>query len=173
MKLPIIYFGDPILRKKGAIVPEITDEIRQLIDDMIETMDDVNGLGLAAPQVNRSLALFMTRVPIEGPDDTWTEGKLRVFINPKIIAYSEELWSCTEGCLSIPGLYEEVLRPMKVTVRATDVNGQEFVEEFMGLEAHAVMHENDHINGVLFIDRLPPKLRKEIEPFLRKIKKSK
>jgi peptide deformylase len=171
MKLSLAYYGDPILRKKGSPVVEINDEIRQLVADMIETMEANNGIGLAAPQVHRSLALFITSVPLEGPDDTSIPGTLRVFINPKIISYSKEQWECSEGCLSIPLLYGSVNRPLKVTVQATDLDGREFIQEFEGLEAHAVMHENDHINGVLFIDRIRGKERKELEPQLREVKK--
>jgi len=170
-KLPLAYYGDPILRKKGARVETINDGIRQLANDMIDTMKESNGLGLAAPQVHHSLAMFVICVPTQQPDESWLPGKVRVFINPKIVSYSDDLWGYVEGCLSIPTIYEDVLRPFKVTVTATDLEGNEFTEEFEGLEAHAVMHENDHINGVLFIDRLSAKKRKELEPRLRQIKK--
>jgi peptide deformylase len=171
MKLPLAYYGNPILRKKGEPIKEITSEIKKLVNDMIETVSDLNGLGLAAPQVHKSLLLFIICVPIQGPDeDTWLPGKLHVFINPKIIEYSEERSCYSEGCLSIPGLYEDVERPIKVKVRALGLDGKEFEEEFEGLEAHAVMHENDHINGVLFIDRLDKASKKRIESRLREIK---
>lgn len=171
MKLPLTYYGNPVLRKKAAKVEKINDDVRTLVHDMIETMEAHNGLGLAAPQVNRSLAIFIIQVPIQNPDETFTPGPLKVFINPKIIAYSEETWDYVEGCLSIPGVYENVTRPYKVTITALNLDGEEFTEDFTELEAHAVMHENDHINGVLFIDRLPPKKKKEMETPLRNIKK--
>lgn len=174
MKLPLAYYGNPILRKKTVKVTEITDEIRQLVEEMIETMREHNGIGLAAPQVNRSISLFVTEVPIrvEGePEEKWLPGKVRVFINPKLTDHSKEEWLRGEGCLSIPGVYGEVSRPITVTVQATDLDGNEFTEEFSWLEARAIMHENDHINGVLFIDRMHGKERKQLEPQLNEVKR--
>ena len=171
MKLPLAYYGNPILRKKGERINEITDEIRKFINDMIETMVSHDGLGLAAPQVHRSLAIFITHVPIQTGPDQWLPGKIRVFINPKIISHSEELNSRGEACLSIPGVYGAVARPLRITIEATDLEGKRFVEDFSDLDARVVMHENDHINGVLMIDRIQGKERKELESRLREIKK--
>lgn len=171
MKLPLAYYGNPILRKKGVPVEKIDETIRQLVHDMDETREANNGCGLAAPQVHQSLALFITNVAHYNEDGIVIPGKLRVFINPKILSYSKELWPCEQGCLSIPGIHGEVIRPAKVTIEATNLEGERFTEEFSYLEAQTVMHENDHINGVLFIDRLPQKERKELEKYLRDIKK--
>lgn len=171
MKLPLAYFGDSILRKKGAPVEKIDETIHQLVKDMAETMEANDGCGLAAPQVHLSLALFITCIPRYIDEETVLPGELRVFINPKIISYSEQVWPCQEGCLSIPGLRETVVRPLEVTVQATDLEGKTFQETFVGFDAHVIMHENDHINGVLFIDRLPPRRKKDIESYLREIKK--
>ena len=171
MKLPLAYYGDPILRKKGMRVDEINDELRQLINDMEETMLSHDGLGLAAPQVSRSLALFITNIAKQVGPDEWVPGQTRVFINPKILEYSDEEWFRGEGCLSIPGVYGPVQRPMRIKVEATDINGERFTQEFSGLEARAIMHENDHINGVLFIDRIRGKEREKMEPELRAVKK--
>src|SRR5437868_14502376 len=100
MKLPLAYYGDPILRKKGVKVEEINDEIRQLVADMIETMRESNGIGIAAQQVHKALNLFITEAPIPVPEDgdkvRWEDGKLRVFINPKILTHSEEHWTQDE-----------------------------------------------------------------------------
>jgi len=170
MKLPLAYYGNPILRKKCSQIEKIHEEIRQLVKDMTDTLIEHNGLGLAAPQVHRDLRLFITAVPIEQPDGKWLAGQLRVFINPTIVSVSEEINSRSEGCLSIPSLYLEVIRPERVTVRATDLEGTIFEEEFSGLEARCILHENDHINGVLFIDRIPKKARKDIELKLKEIK---
>lgn len=134
-------------------------------------MEANNGCGLAAPQVRQSLSLFITCIPRYIDEDTVLPGELRVFINPKIVAYSQEVWPCQEGCLSIPGLRETVVRPLKVTIQATNLEGQTFEEEFVGFDAHVIMHENDHINGVLYIDRLPPRRKKEIESYLKEIKR--
>ncbi|MBA3958704.1 MAG: peptide deformylase [Parachlamydiaceae bacterium] len=175
MILPIMYYGNPVLRKKTGCVDGIDAELRQLVQDMIETMDATDGAGLAAPQVNKSLSLFITKHPILVGEDTpkahYIEGKLRIFINPKILAYSEEMTVRSEGCLSIPGLYGDVVRPISIKVQATNLEGELFEEELSGNDARAFMHENDHINGVLYIDRLSPKERKMLEPHLHKIKK--
>jgi len=171
MKLPLAYYGDPILRKKGAPVIKIDETIHQLVKDMAETMEANDGCGLAAPQVHQSLTLFITCIPQYVDEDTVLPGELRVFINPKIIAYSEAVWPCKEGCLSIPGLRETVVRPFEVTVQATDLDGRDFQDCFKGFDAHVILHENDHINGVLFIDRLPPRRKKELDSYLREIKK--
>jgi peptide deformylase len=171
MKLPLAYYGDPVLRKKGTPVDKIDETIHQLVKDMAETMEANDGCGLAAPQVHQSLTLFITCIPRYIDEETVLPGELRVFINPKIISYSQEVWPCQEGCLSIPGLRETVVRPLKVTIQATDLEGKTFQESFVGFDAHVIMHENDHINGVLFIDRLPPRRKKDIEGYLREIKK--
>lgn len=171
MKLPLAYFGDPILRKKTVRVNEINDEIRQFVADMYETMIANDGCGLAANQVHSDKAIFVTCIPKYLENDVVLPGKLRVFINPKIIGHSEEVWPCHEACLSIPKLSAVVVRPFKVTFEATDLEGNLFTEEFVEFDAHVMMHENDHINGVLFIDRLPPQKKKEIEPYLKEIKK--
>lgn len=171
MKLPLTYYGNPILRKKTKQIDAIDDEIRQLVVDMEETVVAYNGVGLAAPQIGRSIALFITLIPQFVDDKTTLPGKLRVFINPKVLNYSQDAWPCQEGCLSIPQFWDTVERPLKVTLEATDLEGNRFVEEFAGFDAHVILHENDHLNGVLFIDRLPPKRRKELEGFLREVKK--
>jgi len=171
MKLPLAYYGNPILRKKGSAVVVIDEKIHELVKDMVETMEANDGCGLAAPQVHLSLNLFITCIPQYVDKKTVLPGERRVFINPKIISYSEEVWPCKEACLSIPGLREMVVRPLKVTVQATDLEGKGFEESFSGFDAHVIMHENDHINGVLFIDRLSAQRKKELAHSLREIKK--
>jgi len=171
MKLKLAYYGNPILRKKAKPVHEINNEIKELVADMIVAMDEKDGIGLAAPQVSVSIALFITRVPIEKDHDEWDRGDVRVFINPKILNYSKEEDSFSEGCLSIPKVYGDVFRPLKITVEATDLDGNNFREEFNNLHARVVLHENDHLNGVLFIDRLDTEERKLIDSKLRDIKK--
>lgn len=171
MKLTFAYYGNPILRKKALPVGPITDEIKDLIAAMIESMDQKDGIGIAAPQVSHSLALFITRVPIEKENDEWDQGEVKIFINPKILEYSKEEDSYSEGCLSIPKVYGDVFRPVKIKVEATDISGNRFVEEFSGLNARAILHENDHINGVLFIDRMNADERKLLDAKLRDIKK--
>jgi peptide deformylase len=171
MKLPLAYYGNPILRKKGAKVESITDEIRSLVSDMIETMNESNGIGIAAPQVHRSLALFITSPPVEGQDGVYHPGTPKVYINPMIIAHGDDSWVHDEACLSIPKVRGEVERPKMIKIQAMDLNGVIFEEELYGWDARVFLHENDHINGVLFIDRIKGKKRKEMEPSLREIKK--
>jgi peptide deformylase len=172
MKLSLAYYGDPILRKKTKRVAEITQEIKDLVADMIETMHVYKGIGLAAPQVHRDLAIFITYVPQEQPDGKWIPGPLKVFINAKVLSISEEEEIRSEGCLSMPKLYGEVSRPVKIKIQATDLEGKQFEEELQGLDARCFLHENDHINGVLFIDRIFGKARKDLEPKLKEIKKN-
>ncbi|KAF3362796.1 Peptide deformylase [Chlamydiales bacterium STE3] len=171
MILELAYYGESVLRKKAQPIEKINDEIRNLVSDMVETMHAKNGIGLAAPQVFYSLNLFIIQIPEQGPDDTTLPGTLRVFINPRIISVSENSCIYQEGCLSIPKLYENVERPIEVTVEAQGLDGEIFLEKFTGYSARAILHENDHINGVLFIDRIKGKKRQEIEPILRQIKK--
>jgi peptide deformylase len=173
MLLKIYYYGHPILRKHCEPVKEITDEIRKLAYDMIETMDKNNGVGLAAPQVGYSIRMFVLRDYIFTEDGHWTLSEQpKVYINPKITRPSEHLIPDTEACLSLPGLRLQVNRPDKITIEAIDLEGNIFVEELEGYNARVRMHENDHINGVLFIDRIEANIRKKIEPVLKEMKKN-
>lgn len=171
MKLQITYYGNPILRKKGEPVQEITDEIRQLVRDMIETCDAHNGIGLAAQQVGRPLRLFILRRYIHHPDGKWGVSEPKVYINTKILEHSKETEVDTEGCLSFPRLRFSVERPSKIKVESTNLEGERIVEEIDGYNARVIMHENDHTNGVLYIDRVDDKTRRMLEPELREIKK--
>lgn len=169
MKLPLAYYGNPILRKKATLIESITPELEQLIADMVETMMAFKGIGLAAPQVNRSLAVFIACFIEE--EEKIDPSKIRTFINPKILSYSPEQADHSEGCLSIPKIYRDVRRPLSIHVAALDLKGNAFTEEFHGYDARIILHELDHLHGVLFIDRLPGKERKALEIQLRAIKK--
>ena len=151
--LEIKTLGDEVLKKQAALVPKVDRNIQELVQGMFEAMEKGNGLGLAAPQVGELKRVFVTHVP----DDD-----LRVFINPEILATSEEQVPYEEGCLSIPGLYAEVTRSAWVTIQARNENGRLFTVDVSGLLARVVQHELDHLNGVLFIDRLPEKKRQRI-----------
>lgn len=170
MILKLAYYGNPILRKKCRAVDSINDEIRNLIEDMVETMIEHNGIGLAAPQVNRDLRIFITAVPVELSNDEWEKGELLVFINPKIVSVSKESAIRQEGCLSIPKVYGDVSRPTRITIQAQDINGNSFEREYTGLQARCCLHENDHLNGVLYLDRMLEKERKLLNPLLKKVK---
>ncbi len=171
MILKLAYYGEAILRKKCAKVETITPEVTQLIQDMIETMQDCRGYGIAAPQVHHDKALFVICPHYKDENDEWQPGKIQVFLNPVILEKSEECTIASEGCLSIPKLYGDVKRPKRILIKAMDENGVEFTNEYTDFEAHIVLHENDHINGVLFIDRLSSTEKKGIEHKLRDLKK--
>jgi peptide deformylase len=172
MLLKIYHYGHSVLRKHCKPIEEITDEIRQLALDMIETMDKTNGIGLAAPQVGHPIRMFVCRNYIFGEDGNWTLSEPKVYINPKLSSPSDRILTDTEGCLSFPKLRLEIDRPDGIIVEALDIHGNPFREEVEGYNARVRMHENDHINGVLFIDRVDANTRKKIDPLLREIKKN-
>lgn len=169
--LPFAYYGDPILRKVADPITEITDDIRKLVGDMIETMDASEGLGLAAPQVHHSIKLFVIRTPIETEQDEYELGEVKVFINPKLSLPGEETWIASEGCLSIPTIESDVERPKEITVEYTSIDGNIITQRFSGWAARVIMHENDHIDGILFIDRLDPDEKSKLAPFLQNLEK--
>ncbi|MEN8194632.1 MAG: peptide deformylase [Bacteroidota bacterium] len=161
MILPIIATGDPILRKIGKNIDKDYPNLQELIENMRETMHNSYGVGLAAPQVGRPIRLFMVdTAPFaeneELEEDVRKELKNfnRVFINAKIIKEEGELWSFNEGCLSIPGINEEVERKPVITIEYFDENFKKQTEVLSGLPARVVQHEYDHIEGILFTDRI-------------------
>lgn len=172
MKRPLVYYNNPVLRKRCKDVGKVTDEVLKLVEDLKDTLAATEtGIGLSAPQINSSLRVFITHVPLENEEGSNNTGVLRVFIDPKIISYSEKLTVRDEGCLSIPGLYAPVIRPSSVLLETTTLEGKRETQEYHGFEARCILHENDHINGVLFIDRLTRNDRKDVENQLRKIKR--
>ncbi len=152
----ILTYPDPRLRDVAKPVGEITDEIRQLVEDMAETMYDAPGVGLAANQIGEDKRIFI--IDIAGEDEP---SNLLVFINPEILAQSgSQVFN--EGCLSFPGASEEIKRAERVKVRALNLEGKAFELEAEGLLAVAIQHENDHLNGVLMVDKLSALKRKLI-----------
>ena len=146
--LEILKYPDPRLREVGEPVEEVTDEIRALVESMAETMYDAPGCGLAATQVGVKKRIFV--IDIAGDDEP---SDLKVFINPEILeASGNQSWD--EGCLSFPGATEEIRRAEKVSVRALDQHGKPFELNADGLMAIAIQHENDHLDGILMIDKL-------------------
>jgi len=148
--LPLRYFPDGILFQKCEPVPEVTDEIRTLAQDMILTMMIEKGIGLAAPQVGKLLRMFV--VDVEWPKGT-EQADPHVFINPTV-EFKGPLIKSVEGCLSFPGETAELERAKEILVRALGLDGQEFVMEADGVLAVAIQHENDHLEGKTFSDRL-------------------
>jgi peptide deformylase len=159
--LEILEFPDPRLRTKAEPVAEVTDAIRRLVDDMLETMYDAPGIGLAATQVNVHRRVLVI-------DISEDRNQPQVFINPEVEILDPELGEYDEGCLSVPGFYETVCRPRRVAVTALDRNGDAFSRELDGLLAICLQHEIDHLEGKLFVDYISPLKRQRIRKKLEK-----
>lgn len=160
-KLTILEFPDERLRTKAAPVVTVDDEVRRLVDDMLETMYDARGIGLAATQVD----VHRRVIVIDVSDD---QSQPLVLINPEYTPLGEEREPMQEGCLSIPEYYAEVPRALRVYLKALDRDGQPYEMEADGLLAHCIQHENDHLEGVLFVDYLSPLKRDRV---LKKMQK--
>ena len=153
----ILTFGEPALRERATDVDRVTDLHRKLVDDMIETMRAAPGVGLAGPQIGVLDRIFVWEV----------EEDHGAVINPRITSSSDDTTEEEEGCLSLPGIYYPVVRPASVTVEGIDEGGEPVKLEAEGLLARVCQHEIDHLDGVLFVDRLPEELRKEALAALR------
>lgn len=163
MLLQLRFYGDPVLRKKTEPVESITDEIRQIAKDLIETMYEEEGVGLAAPQVGISKRLFAI--------DTSTSRKEgKVLVNPEIVSRQGQV-VMEEGCLSFPGIYGKIERSEKIRLRGKTVDGEDFDQELDGLSARAVLHELDHLEGVLFVDHMTPSQKIVLQSKLKKLAK--
>ena len=175
MILPIVQYGHPVLRQKGTRVEKITPEIRQFVEDMIETMYDACGVGLAAQQVARALQITVIDVreatdrpstmEIDGKPVNIEEHMPLVLINPEVKPVGEASLG-GEGCLSFPELFADITRPSVVDVTSMDPNGKSFSFRAGGLLARAVQHETDHLHGILFIDRMTTDKKRELQPEL-------
>ena len=163
---PILIHPDPRLKKVCEPVPEVNAKVRKLADDMLETMYDAPGVGLAAPQIG-----VLQRIFVIDCSDKEAAADPMILINPKITWTSEELNTHEEGCLSIPEMYEDVTRPKQVRMAYLDADGKEQEREFDELYATAVQHELDHLNGKLFIDYLSGLKRTMITNKMKKLKK--
>ena len=172
MILPVLKYGHPVLRQKGARVDQITPPIRKLVDDMLETMRHASGIGLAAQQVGHALQL--TVIDVTGvkdrPSTLEVDGRAAdladhmplVLINPELTPLGESV-AGPEGCLSFPEVFAEIARPGSVEVRAMNEKGRKVEFRCSGLLARAVQHETDHLNGILFIDRMTPDTKKDLK----------
>jgi peptide deformylase len=168
MILPIVAYGSPILRKKAEDLSPDYPGLEKLLTDMWETMYHSNGVGLAAPQVNKSIRLFTVDskqiiANLEDDDEDrypGDEGIKAVFINPKIVALEGSNWPYNEGCLSIPKVREDVVRPQSVTVEYFNEAFEPQRQTFIGISSRVIQHEYDHLEGKLFIDYLAPLKRK-------------
>ena len=161
--LKIITYGNPTLRKKAKPVQKIDPALRKLAEEMIETMHEAEGIGLAAPQVGKSVSLFVVDIsPIE------ESAKPIIFLNNEILEADGSI-PYKEGCLSIPGISAEVTRPDSIKIRYMDINGKTHEGKADGLLARVIQHETDHVNGKLFIDYLDDDALKEFNPILKKL----
>ena len=178
MVLPVVKYGDPILRKKGEKIAAITPEIRALIADMLETMRAAHGIGLAAQQVGHALQLTVLDVrevkdrpstlQCNGQEADVNDFMPLVLINPEITPTGPPVTG-PEGCLSFPELYGDITRPESVSVRALNDRGEIIEFHCGGLLARAIQHETDHLNGILFIDRMDRKTKDELRPELEEL----
>ena len=161
MILPIIGYGDPVLRKIAIDINKEYPNLNQLITNMFETMDNAFGVGLAAPQIGLAIRLFVVdTTPFSESEKVTAEEKIlmngfrKTFINAKIISEEGEEWAFNEGCLSIPEVREDVFRKEKITIEYYDENFEQHTESYSGLIARVIQHEYDHIQGVLFTDKI-------------------
>ena len=159
--LPILHFPDPRLQKVAAPIERVDDEVRRIAADMAETMYAAPGIGLAATQVDVHRRLIVI-------DISETHDQLITLINPRILGQSAEIQACEEGCLSVPGIFDEVERPAQVEVEALGLDGKAFRLKAEGLLAVCVQHEMDHLEGIVFVDHLSRLKRNRIVSKLRK-----
>lgn len=173
MILPIYTYGNAVLRKETETIDQDYPNLKTLIEDMYDTMHNADGIGLAAPQIGRPIRLLVIDLAAFKEDDPEL-GEFKVtMINPEIIEKSEEEISMEEGCLSIPGIYENVIRPQKIRMKYFDADFNEHIEDFEGYKARVVQHEYDHLEGNLFTDKISPLRRQLLKSKLTNIVKGK
>lgn len=178
MILPIVAYGDPVLKKKAKDIPEDYPKLQELIDNMWETMYNAHGVGLAAPQIGKSIRLFLVDAsPFAEDEDLIEEERKQLktlkkaFINPQIIQETGDEWAFNEGCLSIPEVREDVFRKPEITIEYFDEDFNKKTETYNGLAARVIQHEYDHIEGILFTDKLSSLKKRLIKSKLQKIAK--
>ncbi|MGK7391328.1 MAG: peptide deformylase [Candidatus Cyclobacteriaceae bacterium M2_1C_046] len=171
MIYPIVVYGDPVLKKKAQNIEKDELDLKKLSEDLFETMEAASGVGLAAPQIGKSLRMFVVDAsPLEEKE---TDGFRKVFVNPEIIEEKGEEWEYEEGCLSIPNIRENVTRPETVRIKYFDENWEEHEDVYDGIKARIIQHEYDHIEGILFTDKLSPFKKRLLKGKLQNISKGK
>lgn len=171
MILPIYAYGQPVLRKKALPITKEYPDLQKLIEDMFETMYSAKGVGLAAPQIGRDIRLFVIdTIQLDKKNQTAT-GIKQVFINAELIDESGDPWMYEEGCLSIPDIHVDIERNPTIHLKYYDQDWNEHINVFEKINARVIQHEHDHIEGILFIDRMKPLKRRLINGKLEKIKK--
>ena len=173
MIYPIYLYGQPVLRKETEAIPADYPELKQLAEDMFETMYAADGVGLAAPQIGKSIRLFVIDASPYDDEDPSLAGLKKAFINADIYERSDETVSMEEGCLSFPKLHEMVQRPETIRIRYFDENFVEHDEEYAGMAARIIQHEYDHVEGKVFTDRVSPLRRTLIKSKLNAFEKGK
>ena len=180
MILPIIAYGDPVLRKVGVDIDKDYPDLNILIENMKETMTNASGVGLAAPQIGKAIRLFVINAtPFSEDTELDTEEREflatfnKVFINAKILKEEGEEWAFNEGCLSIPDIREDVFRQEKITIEYFDENFEKHTDVIEGIAARIVQHEYDHIEGILFTDKISSLKKRLIKKKLENISKGK
>lgn len=169
MIFPIVLYGDPILKKKAKEVSHGDESVVEFVENMFETMEAAQGVGLASPQVGQSLRIFIVdSTPMEEEEE---DGLRQAFINPVMLEEDGDPWSFEEGCLSIPGIREDVERKPKIRIKYFDEHWVEHEKEFDGLQARIIQHEYDHIEGVLFTDYISSFKKRLLKGKLAKISK--
>ncbi len=178
MILPIIAYGDPVLRKVGTDINNEYPNLKELIEDMKESMGNARGVGLAAPQIGKAIRLFIVDTSPFGDDEDLDDKEReylgsfkKVFINAQILKEEGDEWAFNEGCLSIPHITEDVFRKEKITIEYLDENFEKHIEVVDGMPARVIQHEYDHIEGVLFIDKIASLTRRLIKKKLENISK--
>ncbi len=178
MILPILAYGDPILKKKAKEIDPDFPGLSELLNNMWETMYAANGVGLAAPQIGESIRLFIVDAAPFAEDDSLSEKEQeflknfkKTFINPQIIHENGDEWGFNEGCLSIPDIREDVFRKPEISMEYYDENFQKHQAQFSGLAARVIQHEYDHIEGILFTDKLSGLKKRLIKRKLENISK--
>ncbi|MDR0640918.1 MAG: peptide deformylase [Treponema sp.] len=159
--MDILTLGNELLRGKAEPVAKIDDELKQIADEMLDALHKGKGVGLAGPQVGLMKRIFVVHVEGDEP---------RIFINPSIIATSEEMVKYEEGCLSVPGVWADVIRPRALRIQAWNERGRPFTMEAEGILARVILHEYDHLEGVLFIDRLSVRKRERLLAKMGKVR---
>ncbi|MCW3786259.1 peptide deformylase [Plebeiibacterium sediminum] len=173
MILPVVVYGHPVLRKVAEEIDEDYKGLKELIDNMWQTMYKSDGVGLAAPQIGESIRLIVIDADVLAEDFPECKGWKKVLINPIITEFGEEECNESEGCLSLPGIREDVKRPTKIKVEYEDENFELVVEELDGFIARVVQHEYDHLEGKLFVDHLSPLKKRFLKGKLAAITKGK
>ncbi len=171
MILPIVAYGDPVLKKVAEEIDSDYPGLEKLIADMFETMYSSKGVGLAAPQINKSIRLFIIDASPFADEYPELEGWKKTFINPRILEEEGEEWDFNEGCLSIPGIREDVERKPELILEYEDENFELHEEKFDGVVARVIQHEYDHLEGVLFTDHLSPLKKRLLKGKLNDISK--